>query len=65
MSLSSKPTQFEAPTSVLPDSVFETVVSIPYDKTKKQILGNGQKGGLNVGAVVIVPEGFKLRQKLV
>jgi apocytochrome f len=61
--LAQKPTKFEAPTSVLPDSVFETVVSIPYDKTKKQILGNGQKGGLNVGAVVIVPEGFKLAPK--
>lgn len=61
--LAQKPTEFEAPTSVLPDSVFETVVSIPYDKTKKQILGNGQKGGLNVGAVVIVPEGFKLAPK--
>ena len=61
--LAQKPTEFEAPTSVLPDSVFETVVSIPYDKTKKQILGNGQKGGLNVGAVVILPDGFKLAPK--
>jgi apocytochrome f len=61
--LAAKPTEFEAPTSVLPDSVFETVVKIPYDKTQKQILGNGQKGGLNVGAVVILPEGFKLAPK--
>ena len=58
--LAAKPTEFEAPTSVLPDSVFETVVKIPYDTSKKQILGNGQKGGLNVGAVVMLPEGFKL-----
>lgn len=61
--LAQKPTEFEAPTSVLPDSVFETVVKIPYDVTKKQILGNGQKGGLNVGAVVILPEEFKLAPK--
>jgi apocytochrome f len=61
--LAQKPTEIEGPTSVLPDSVFETVVNIPYDKTKKQILGNGQKGGLNVGAVVILPEGFKLAPK--
>jgi apocytochrome f len=61
--LASKPTEFEAPTSVLPDSVFETIVKIPYDKTQKQILGNGQKGGLNVGAVVILPDGFKLAPK--
>ena len=61
--LAQKPTEFEAPGSVLPNSVFETVVKIPYDQTKKQILGNGQKGGLNVGAVVILPEGFKLAPK--
>jgi len=61
--LAQKPTEFESPSAILPDSVFETIVKIPYDKTKKQVLGNGQKGGLNVGAVVIVPEGFKLAPK--
>lgn len=61
--LAQKPTEIESPTSILPDSVFETVVKIPYDTTKKQILGNGQKGGLNVGAIVILPEGFKLAPK--
>jgi apocytochrome f len=61
--LAQKPTEFEAPSSILPDKVFETIVKIPYDTTKKQILGNGQKGGLNVGAVVIMPEGFKLAPK--
>ena len=61
--LASKPTEFEAPTSVLPDSVFETVVKIPYDLSKKQLLGTGQRGGLNVGAVVILPETFKLAPK--
>jgi apocytochrome f len=61
--LAQKPTEYEAPTSVLPDSVFETVVKIPYDTTQKQILGNGQKGGLNVGAVVVLPEEFKLAPK--
>lgn len=61
--LAQKPTEYEAPTSVLPDSVFETVVKIPYDLSQKQVLGNGQKGGLNVGAVVILPDGFKLAPK--
>jgi len=61
--LAQKPTEFEAPTTVLPDSVFETIVKIPYNLESKQILGNGQKGGLNVGAVVILPEGFKLAPK--
>jgi len=61
--LASKPTEFEGPSAILPDSVFETVVKIPYDKASKQVLGSGQKGGLNVGAVVILPEGFKLAPK--
>lgn len=61
--LAQKPTEIEAPTSILPDSIFESIVKIPYDKTQKQILGNGQKGGLNVGAVVILPDGFKLAPK--
>ena len=61
--LASKPVQIESPSSVLPNSVFEAVVKIPYDLDSKQILGNGKKGGLNVGAVVILPEGFKLAPK--
>ena len=61
--LAQKPTEYELPQAVLPNSVFESVVEIPYDTTQKQILGNGQKGGLNVGAVVILPEGFKLAPK--
>jgi len=61
--LAQKPTEFESPTSILPNSVFETVVKIPYDTTKKQIVGSGQKEGLNVGAIVILPEGFKLAPK--
>jgi apocytochrome f len=61
--LAQKPTEYEAPSSVLPDTVFETVVKIPYDTTKQQVIGNGTKGGLNVGAVVILPDGFKLAPK--
>jgi apocytochrome f len=61
--LASKPTEIESPSAVLPDSVFEAVVKIPYDAKAKQILANGDKGGLNVGAVVILPEGFKLAPK--
>lgn len=61
--LAQKPTQYEVPQAVLPDQVFETVVKIPYNLADKQVLGNGQKGGLNVGAVVILPDGFKLAPK--
>lgn len=61
--LAQKPTEFEAPTSILPNTVFETIVKIPYDITNKQVLGNGTFGGLNVGAVMILPEGFRLAPK--
>jgi apocytochrome f len=61
--LAQKPTEYEAPQAILPDQVFETVVKIPYNSSSKQVLGNGQKGGLNIGAVVILPEGFKLAPK--
>ena len=61
--LAAKPTEVEVPQAVLPDSVFETVVSIPYDLNVKQVQGNGKRGNLNVGAVVILPEGFQLAPK--
>nr|YP_009695470.1 cytochrome f [Neocheiropteris palmatopedata]QEJ81702.1 cytochrome f [Neocheiropteris palmatopedata] len=58
--LAKKPVDIEAPQSVLPDSVSEAVVKIPYDMQIKQVLANGKRGGLNVGAAPILPEGFKL-----
>lgn len=58
--LAQKAVEIETPQSVLPNSVFEASVKIPYNQDTKQVLGNGDKGGLNVGAVVILPEGFKL-----
>lgn len=58
--LAQKPAEVEIPQSVLPDSVFEAVVKIPYDLDSQQVLGDGSKGGLNVGAVLMLPEGFKL-----
>ena len=61
--LGSKPTEVEVPQGVLPDTVFEAVVEIPYDKSLKQVTGDGSKGHLNVGAVVVLPEGFKLAPK--
>lgn len=58
--LGSKPTQVEVPQAVLPDTVFEAVVKIPYEKGTQQVLGDGSKGPLNVGAVLMLPEGFKI-----
>lgn len=61
--LAQKPVEIEVPQSVLPDTVFEAVVKIPYDQQVKQILANGKKGDLNVGAVLVLPEGFELAPK--
>lgn len=58
--LGAKPTEVEVPQSVLPDTVFKAVVKIPYDTSVQQVLGDGSKGGLNVGAVLMLPEGFKI-----
>ena len=58
--LAQKGVEIEVPQAVLPDTVFEAVIKIPYDKQVTQVLGNGKKGGLNVGAVLILPDGFSL-----
>jgi apocytochrome f len=61
--LAQKAAEVEVPQAVLPDTVFETVVSIPYDTSVKQVTATGAPGPLNVGAVLILPEGFKLAPK--
>lgn len=61
--LAQKTVEIEVPQSVLPNTVFEAVVKIPYDQQIKQVLGNGKKGPLNVGAVLILPQGFELAGK--
>jgi apocytochrome f len=58
--LANKPIQLELPQAVKPDTVFEAVVKLPYDHSKQQVLADGSKGGLNVGAVLVLPEGFKI-----
>jgi len=61
--LAQKPVEIEVPQAVLPDTVFEAVVSIPYDTSVKQVTANGKRGALNVGAVLVLPEGFQLAPK--
>lgn len=58
--LAQKSVDIAVPQAVLPDTVFEAVVKIPYDQEVKQVLGTGKKGPLNVGAVLILPEGFTM-----
>jgi apocytochrome f len=61
--LNQKAIEVEAPQSVLPNSVFEVEVKVPYDTTKQQLGANGKLADLNVGGIVILPEGFKLAAK--
>src|SRR4028119_1834754 len=58
--LAAKPSEVEIPQSVLPDTVFEAVVKIPYDTKVQQVGSDGSKTGLNVGAVLMLPDGFKI-----
>lgn len=61
--LAQKPISIEVPKSVLPNTTFEAKVTIPYNTNSQQILGTGSKGNLNTGAIMILPEGFKLAPK--
>jgi apocytochrome f len=61
--LNQKAIEIEAPQAVLPNSVFEIEIKVPYDVTQKQIGANGQPADLNVGGIVILPNGFKLAPK--
>ena len=58
--LAQKPVELKVPQAVLPNTVFEAIVEIPYDQKVKQVLGNGSPGDLNVGAVLILPDNFQL-----
>ena len=58
--LAQKNISLEVPKSVLPNTVFEATVKVPYNLNSKQILGDGKQGNMNVGAVLILPEGFKM-----
>lgn len=58
--LAEKFIEVELPQSCFPDMLFEAVVKIPYDVAVAQLSWMGKKSSLNVGAILILPEGFKL-----
>ena len=58
--LAQMPTIAEVPQSVGADSVFKAVVKIPYSNDLKEIGADGSEVPLQVGAVVMLPDGFKL-----
>ena len=61
--LNQKAIEIEAPQAVLPNSVFEVEIKVPYDISQQQIGANGKKADLNVGGILILPKGFKLAAK--
>ena len=61
--LNQKAIEIEAPQAVLPNSVFEVAIKVPYDVSKQQIGANGKQADLNVGGILILPKGFKLASK--
>ena len=61
--LNQKAIEIEAPQAVLPNSVFEVEIKVPYDTSKQQVGANGKKADLNVGGILILPKGFKLAAK--
>jgi apocytochrome f len=61
--LNQKAIEIEAPQAVLPNSVFEVAIKVPYDTSKQQIGANGKKADLNVGGILMLPKGFKLAEK--
>ena len=58
--LAERPIEIQVPQSVFPDTIFEAVIKIPYDSGLKQLISTGKKGSLNVGAILILPQDFKL-----
>ncbi|MAV13021.1 MAG: apocytochrome f [Synechococcus sp. BS307-5m-G38] len=58
--LAKKLTQAEVPQAVLPDSVFTASIKIPYEDGLQEIGADGSDVGLQVGAVVMLPDGFTL-----
>ncbi len=58
--LANMKTQAEVPQSVGADSVFKAVVKIPYKSGLQEIGADGSDVPLQVGALVMLPDGFKL-----
>ena len=61
--LNQKAIEIESPQAVLPNSVFEIEIKVPYNTSKRQVDARGKKADLNVGGILILPKGFKLASK--
>eukprot|EP00438_Fugacium_kawagutii_P035114 Skav218754 [mRNA] locus=scaffold1372:27030:40104:- [translate_table: standard] len=62
--LASKAIEVRLPQAVLPDTIFKMEVEVPAKYAKRrQPLADGSKGPMNVGAIAVMPEGWKLAPK--
>ena len=58
--LARKSVQLEMPQAVFPDTVFKATVKVPYEKGILELAADGSQVPLQVGAVLMLPEGFHL-----
>lgn len=58
--LAQKTIQVEVPQAVFPDTVFKATVKVPYKKGTLEVAADGSQVPLQVGAVLMLPEGFHL-----
>ncbi|MBC7880273.1 MAG: apocytochrome f [Anaerolineae bacterium] len=62
--LGAAPTEVEFPNSVMPGDVFEVKVKVPYDAKVQEVGGgDGKPVGIQVGAYVQLPPGFRLAEE--
>jgi apocytochrome f len=62
--LASKLTEARIPQSVLPDTIFKAQIDIPAKYGKRmQPIADGSKAKMNVGAIAVMPEGWRLAPK--
>ena len=58
--LAQKPIRVEVPQAVFPDTVFKATVEVPYETGSLEVAADGSQVPLQVGAVLMLPEGFQL-----
>jgi len=61
--LRGKPIEVRMPHEVLPDTIFKIVMEVPANYEKKQPGADGAPAPMNVGGIIIMPEGWKLAPK--
>mmetsp|Transcript_312 Transcript_312/g.1078 ORF Transcript_312/g.1078 Transcript_312/m.1078 type:complete len:442 (-) Transcript_312:94-1419(-) len=61
--LRGKPIEVRMPHEVLPDTIFKIVMEVPANYEKKQPGADGAPAPMNVGGIIIMPEGWQLAPK--